>query len=82
MFEKIGAFVISKIHTFWYGIGYVGRVLSCSPYDFSHMESRAEKYLSCQLFFTYIEALPIVIFFGAGRLVPLYTLWDILSCST
>jgi len=63
MFEKIGAFVISKIHTFWYGIGYVGRVLSCSVRFFSHGKP-SRKIFVMQLLFTYIEALPIVILLG------------------
>jgi phospholipid/cholesterol/gamma-HCH transport system permease protein len=63
MVEKIGSAVRGKIHTFWYGIGYVGRVLQQSLRFFSHGKP-SRKIFIMQLLFTYIEALPIIVLLG------------------
>src|SRR5574344_1970801 len=63
MLQKIGKSVVGKFKKFWYGVGYVGRVLSRSLKFFSHGKP-SRKIFIMQLLFTYIEALPIVVLLG------------------
>ena len=63
MLEKTGKSVISYFSSFPYLIGYIGKILS-SVFVFVKKERAAKRVLIMQLLFTFIEALPIVVFFS------------------
>lgn len=60
MLQKIGGAVKAKFQTFWYGVGYVGRVL-VSSFHFFKRGKASRRILVMQLLFTYVEALPLVV---------------------
>lgn len=63
MLQKIGGAVRTKIATFFYGLGYVGRVLSSALVFLSHGKT-SRKIFIMQLLFTFVEALPLVLVLG------------------
>ncbi|MCR5125186.1 MAG: ABC transporter permease [Treponema sp.] len=62
---SIGAFVRGYFSSVPYVLGYIGRIFQ-SAFAFINTEKAARKILIMQLLFTFIEALPIVVFLSAA----------------